>query len=112
MAYLHNGFSVEPHTIARYIDALGACGEQPDGGMIRYQYDKAWVAALEVLRGLMSEAGLVVHQDSVGNLFGTLAGTESSGTILTGSHIDTVRLGGKYDGALGVVSGIAAATIS
>ena len=101
-------FDVDPQTMARYVETLGRCGEQPDGAMIRYQYDAAWVRAQDVLRELMTEAGLEVHQDSVGNTFGTLRGTEPGDTVLTGSHVDTVTLGGKYDGALGVLGGIAA----
>jgi allantoate deiminase len=101
-------FDVDPQTMARYVGTLGRCGETPEGGLIRYQYDDAWVQAQDVLRELMTEAGLDVHQDTVGNLFGTLAGTRPGDTVLTGSHVDTVRLGGRYDGALGVLGGIAA----
>jgi allantoate deiminase len=56
----------------------------------------------------MEEAGLEVRQDAVGNVFGRLQGKEDGDCILTGSHIDSVKNGGAYDGALGVVSGIAA----
>ena len=52
----------------------------------------------------MRAAGLVVHQDAVGNVFGRLEG-DSPRTVLTGSHFDTVVLGGRYDGALGVLAG-------
>ena len=48
-----------------------------------------------------------MREDAVGNLFGRLEG-DSPRTILTGSHIDTVMLGGRYDGALGVLSALAA----
>jgi allantoate deiminase len=55
----------------------------------------------------MRAAGLAVREDAVGNLFGRIDG-DSPRTILTGSHIDTVQLGGRYDGALGVLSALAA----
>src|SRR5260370_18027464 len=55
----------------------------------------------------MRPGGLDVREDAVGNLFGRLEG-ESPRTILTGSHVDTVQLGGRYDGALGVLSALAA----
>src|SRR5262249_22567884 len=45
--------------------------------------------------------------DAVGNLFGRIEG-DSPRTVLTGSHFDTVKLGGRYDGALGVLSALAA----
>jgi allantoate deiminase len=56
----------------------------------------------------MRTAGLDVRGDAVGNLFGRLQGSDESRTILTGSHFDTVPLGGKFDGALGILAGIVA----
>ncbi|MEI0739272.1 hypothetical protein VQ056_26215 [Paenibacillus sp. JTLBN-2024] len=53
--------------------------------------------------------GLEPAFDDAGNLFGRLQGTDAdSECILTGSHVDTVQRGGKYDGAYGIVAGIAA----
>jgi beta-ureidopropionase / N-carbamoyl-L-amino-acid hydrolase len=53
------------------------------------------------------EAGMTVRTDAAGNLIGTYAGKESGVPALaTGSHIDTVPSGGKYDGVLGVLAGI------
>ncbi len=86
---------------------LGRIGEQPEGGIVRHVYDEAWVAARRQLATWMAEAGLQVHEDAVGNLFGRVEG-ESPRTVLTGSHIDTVVLGGRYDGALGLLAALAA----
>src|ERR1700737_929823 len=102
-----NSFSVEPGEMQRLVETLGAIGEQPGGGIIRHVYDPAWVAARAQLADWMNEAGLAVREDAVGNLFGRLEG-DSPRTVLSGSHIDTVRLGGRYDGALGVLSALAA----
>jgi allantoate deiminase len=99
--------AVEPAEMQYFVETLGAIGEQPAGGIIRYVYDQAWVAARRQLADWMREAGLDVREDAVGNLFGRLSGA-SPRTILTGSHVDTVRLGGRYDGALGVLSALAA----
>jgi allantoate deiminase len=99
--------TVEPAEMQRLVETLGAIGEQPEGGIIRHVYDPAWVAARQQLADWMREAGLSVSEDAVGNLFGRMEG-ESPRTILTGSHIDTVVLGGRYDGALGVLSALAA----
>jgi allantoate deiminase len=55
----------------------------------------------------MRDAGLAVREDAVGNVFGRIEG-DSPRTVMTGSHIDTVILGGRYDGALGVLSALAA----
>jgi allantoate deiminase len=98
---------VEPVEMKHLVETLGAIGEQPDGGIIRHVYDPAWVAARQQLADWMRDAGLAVREDAVGNLFGRLEG-DSPRTVMTGSHIDTVRLGGRYDGALGVLSAFAA----
>ena len=98
---------VEPAEMQRLIESLGAIGEQPGGGIIRHVYDDAWRAARLQLKTWMAEAGLIITEDAVGNLFGRIEG-DSPRTVLTGSHIDTVVLGGRYDGALGVLSALAA----
>jgi acetylornithine deacetylase/succinyl-diaminopimelate desuccinylase-like protein len=65
--------------------------------------------ALELAASWMEDAGLAVEYDEFGNLIGRLGGTEPElPDIWTGSHLDTVPDGGKYDGALGVVGGIEA----
>jgi allantoate deiminase len=99
--------TVEAAEMKRLVETLGMIGEQPGGGLIRYVYDQAWVAAREQVAAWMREAGLDVRKDAVGNLFGRVEGA-SPRTVLTGSHIDTVKLGGRYDGALGVLSALAA----
>jgi allantoate deiminase len=100
-------FIIEPAEMQHLVETLGAIGEQAGGGIIRHVYDPAWVAARQQLADWMREAGLAVREDAVGNLFGRIQG-DSPRTILTGSHVDTVRLGGRYDGALGVLSALAA----
>jgi acetylornithine deacetylase/succinyl-diaminopimelate desuccinylase-like protein len=65
--------------------------------------------ALELAAGWMEEAGLALERDAFGNLVGRLGGTEPElPEVWTGSHLDTVPDGGKYDGALGVAAGIEA----
>jgi len=57
----------------------------------------------------MRGAGLAVHFDPIGNIIGRLEGTDPNApAVITGSHLDTVPEGGGYDGAVGVVAGLAA----
>ena len=60
--------------------------------------------AHELAAGWMEEAGLAVEVDPTGNLIGRTARPD----VWTGSHLDSVPNGGKFDGALGVVAGIEA----
>jgi len=65
--------------------------------------------AHELVAGWMREAGLEVERDEAGNLYGRLAGRRPElPEVWTGSHLDTVPAGGRFDGALGVVGGLEA----
>jgi len=56
----------------------------------------------------MKRAGMQVHEDAIGNVIGRYEGnTPSAQAIMLGSHLDTVVMAGKYDGMLGVLSGLA-----
>jgi acetylornithine deacetylase/succinyl-diaminopimelate desuccinylase-like protein len=75
------------------------------GGGSRLAYTPEEDAAHELAAGWMREAGLEVASDEVGNLFGR----RGNARIWSGSHLDTVPNGGRFDGALGVVAAIEAA---
>src|SRR5712664_2011914 len=93
--------------LERRLDELYAIGAEPEGGgTYRPLYGAAWAAAGERVERWMKDAGLKTHRDAVGNVWGRAAGNGKS--IVTGSHIDTVRHGGRLDGALGIVAGLTA----
>lgn len=98
---------IDPVLVDMYIKELGEIGLVQGKGLSRFLYDKSWIRARDVLLQWMGDAGLESRVDAVGNVFGRIQGRED-GVILTGSHIDTVPSGGRYDGALGVVGGLAA----
>jgi allantoate deiminase len=61
-----------------------------------------------LLSSWMEDAGMTVSVDAVGNLRGCYPSADGSGRrLLIGSHLDTVRRAGAYDGILGVVLGVA-----
>jgi allantoate deiminase len=99
---------IDRAALERRLDELYAIGAQPDGGVYRGLYDDAWATAVERVERWFAQAGLETRRDAVGNLWGRAAGTESGASIVTGSHIDTVRHGGRLDGALGIVAGLTA----
>lgn len=74
----------------------------------RATYTEEDQKALKLLEQWMREKDLEVFYDDIGNLFGKIEG-EQDRIVLTGSHRDTVKNGGKYDGALGIICAIAAA---
>ncbi|HEY1741391.1 MAG TPA: Zn-dependent hydrolase [Acidimicrobiia bacterium] len=54
----------------------------------------------------MRDLGLRIDIDEIGNVFGTWPADATAPPVLTGSHIDTVATGGRYDGTLGVLGGL------
>lgn len=95
--------------IARLEEWLAEYGKDPEGGVTRLLYSKEWVEGQKALEKAMQEDGLTTRYDEIGNLFGRLEGsTFKDETILTGSHVDTVKNGGKLDGAYGILAGILA----
>ena len=85
---------------------LAAIGATGDGGCCRLALTDEDRAGRDLVCGWMRELDLEVRVDPIGNIFGTRAGTEAVAPVMTGSHIDTVRTGGRYDGCLGVLAGI------
>ncbi|MEN1761213.1 allantoate deiminase [Anoxynatronum sibiricum] len=95
--------------IMKAIHDLSQFGQDECGGLTRLLYDEHWVAAQRHLKMSMEEAGLNVHFDAVGNLYGSAKGSRyQDQTILIGSHIDTVKNGGIYDGQYGIIAGLLA----
>ena len=91
-------------------DELGVApySETPDG-LYRPFLSTAHAAALNKITLWMQEAGMSVRLDAAANLIGRYEGSDpNSKTLLIGSHIDTVRDGGRYDGPLGIMLGIEA----
>ncbi|MEC0125400.1 Zn-dependent hydrolase [Paenibacillus pabuli] len=106
---------LEQVELQAFLDWLSTYGADAQGGVTRLLYDQAWCEAQHALAAKMQEKGLAPEFDQSGNLYGTLPGTGAGkGTgmeeapIVTGSHIDTVVHGGKYDGAYGVAAGVLA----
>ena len=95
--------------IERWIEEIDQYNATPGNGTTRqYLTDVEWEARM-YLRGEMERIGLVVEMDCMGNLIGTLPGTEPElAPVWTGSHFDTVLHGGRFDGVAGVVAGMEA----
>ncbi|NPV45249.1 MAG: M20 family metallo-hydrolase [Firmicutes bacterium] len=88
------------------IEELGKIGITPEGGISRFAFSPEDKLAITKCIAWMREAGLKVRMDSVGNIYGRREGKENGPVVLTGSHLDTVINGGKFDGAAGVVAAI------
>jgi N-carbamoyl-L-amino-acid hydrolase len=85
--------------------ALGEVGSTGDGGSCRLALTDADKDGRDLVVAWMHDLNLEVHVDAIGNIFGTWNVGEGA-PVMTGSHIDTVRTGGIYDGNYGVLAGL------
>ena len=92
--------------IVRRIDALSAISETPDH-LTRIFLTPEHRAAADLLLSWMREAGMVSHLDAIGNVCGRYEGHRPGlPCLMLGSHYDTVRDAGKWDGPLGLITAI------
>ncbi len=100
--------AIDANLAERYIHELATHGAWGKSGVWRTVYSPEWVAACDLFARWCEEAGLRTRRDAVGNLWARLEGRASAPSIASGSHIDTQRPGGRYDGALGIVAAVVA----
>jgi allantoate deiminase len=94
--------------LVRMLDELGRVTDEP-GRLTRTFLSPAMERANELVGRWMREAGLAVREDETGNLVGRLESPNPKAkTLLLGSHLDTVRNAGRFDGPLGVLLPIVA----
>src|SRR5476649_2741084 len=88
------------------LDTLAAIGAIEGGGCARLALTDEDKAGRDLVVGWMKALGLAVTVDAIGNVIGLREGREKLAPVMTGSHIDTVRTGGRYDGNYGVLAGL------
>ena len=87
------------------LEDLGAVGSTGDGGCCRLALTNEDRHGRDLLITWMRDLGLDIDVDAIGNITGTWK-VGAGAPVMTGSHIDTVRTGGLYDGNLGVIAGL------
>jgi N-carbamoyl-L-amino-acid hydrolase len=98
---------IDEHALLARIAAHGEIGATAQGGVCRLALTDADRDGRDRLVAWMHELGLDVRVDRIGNVFGNRAGTRPElAPVMTGSHIDTVATGGRYDGIYGVMAGL------
>ena len=102
--------AIQERDIVRHIDVLskiGNLGPNIRDGFTRASYSEEETEAHDYIRECGEDMGLVSKVDDIGNLFLKTPG-DSEEIIQFGSHLDTVRKGGLYDGGAGVIAGLEA----
>ena len=101
--------AINQRRLMRDLNAIGRIGIGNRGGVTRLVFSIKELRSRQVLIHLMRQAGLKIHIDGIGNIFGRLEGSEAKApAVLSGSHLDTVIHGGKYDGPVGVIGALEA----
>ena len=100
--------ALDTATMLAQLTQLGAIGQDASGGRTRLAFSDADKQGRDQLVAWMHDLSLDITIDQIGNIFGTLAGSDYTlAPLMIGSHIDTVINAGLYDGCYGVLAGLA-----
>jgi N-carbamoyl-L-amino-acid hydrolase len=97
---------IRPQRLLDRLEQLAAIGRTDDGACCRLALTDEDRAGRDLVAGWMRELGLEVRIDRIGNVFGLRRGLDDLPPVMSGSHIDTVRTGGRFDGNLGVLGAL------
>jgi N-carbamoyl-L-amino-acid hydrolase len=101
--------AVDKDRLQAEIDALALITEAKPPVVTRVIFSEADLRGRALVKKLCREAGLVLREDAIGNLFARWVGSgKNLQAVATGSHIDAIPNSGKYDGVVGVLGAIEA----
>ena len=99
--------SINGPRLLQQIQTLAEIGRTDTGACCRLALTDEDKQGRDLVVRWMKELGMTLSIDPIGNIFGVRAGSRPElAPIMTGSHIDTVRTGGAYDGNYGVLAGL------
>jgi len=97
--------------IRKDIEKLSEFNRTPGKGLTRFSFTKEDRQAREYIEEKMKEASLKVYEDPAGNIVGRRDGADNLPVVMIGSHFDSVKNGGNFDGNAGVVAGLEVARV-
>lgn len=105
-------FNTNIRRIQKDIETLAQFSCVEGIGCTRFTYTKEFAQARDYIVSEMKAAGLTVREDAVGTIIGRLEGKDPTAPVLmTGSHFDTVKTGGRFDGPAGVTAALETARV-
>jgi N-carbamoyl-L-amino-acid hydrolase len=103
----YGSLAIDTDRLLRHLAELGEIGAIPGTtGCARLALTDEDKAGRDLVLTWMRDLGLDIRIDGIGNVMATMPGETGLAPVMTGSHIDTVATGGKYDGNLGVLAGL------
>lgn len=98
-------YSCDLKSMTDKIKTFSKFGDAGHGGITRYSLSPEAISARNEFRKRMEAIGAVIEIDDVADMYATLPGSDQAAKrIVMGSHVDSVKNGGNYDGILGVMS--------
>lgn len=92
--------------LERDLKALAQFTATPGAGVTRFSFTPEDRAAREYIKAEMAKAGLSVREDAAGTVIGRREGEVAGPVVMVGSHFDSVKHGGPFDGTAGVVAAL------
>jgi allantoate deiminase len=103
---------IQIERIARDLDIINSFTATPGKGITRFTFSEPYMQARAYVSEELKKMGARVSTTAGGNLCGRLEGSiPGIPSVMTGSHIDSVLQGGRFDGAAGVVAGLEVARV-
>lgn len=100
---------VDGQAVVDQLMHLATFTDDPNPAVTRILFTENDMNGRAYVKQLMTEAGLTIREDKMGNIYGVLEGPNpTAAAVGTGSHCDAIPLAGAYDGTTGVIGGIAA----
>jgi len=101
--------AIDQERLSRELETLGSISSEPAPVVTRVVFTAADLHARDFVKGLCRSAGLELREDAVGNTFARWIGADNAlAAVGTGSHMDALPNGGRYDGTVGVLGGLEA----
>ncbi|PJN88689.1 Zn-dependent hydrolase [Bacillus sp. mrc49] len=92
--------------LSRTLEEFADFGRTENNGVTRLSLSEEDRQVRDYFCSCCKELGMTIQIDDMGNIYATLAGLENKPPIVMGSHMDTVKKGGRFDGILGVAAGL------
>lgn len=109
MPHAATKITINKQRLLQDLNAVSRIGLGDHGSVTRLVFSIKELRSRQLLIHLMTQAGLEIHIDRIGNIFGRLNGSDPKApAVLAGSHLDTVVQGGKFDGPVGVIGALEA----
>jgi len=98
--------TVNGERLKNTIEAFADFGRTDKNGVTRLSLSEEDIKVRDYFTSCCEELGMTVRVDDMGTMYATLAGVQQKPPIVIGSHLDTVKKGGRFDGVLGVIAGL------